>query len=198
MPRSVSSISSATPRAAPRRRRPSAWRDRPRRGWSRPHRPGRRRAARASIASTIAPQRRGIEVGVHEQEVERQMQLVLARAVERDQLLEVEHVRLADEDPRRRRLVGDRAPAPQDVVHLGAVRRVHLPHARARGRCGWSSGVAAGSSRSSRSLTIACATSIRKPAIAAVEPEAQDVVERARTSSFHQFRSGWLGRNLCR
>ena len=64
---------------------------------------------------------------MEEQEVEREVQLVLAEPVERDQLLEVEHVGL----PHEHRLVlaraaVERAPAAQHVVQLRAVHRVDL------------------------------------------------------------------------
>ena len=63
---------------------------------------------------------------------------------------------------------------------------------------GWSSGVAAGSSRSSRSLTIAWQTSIRKPATPRSYQKRSTSSNASRTSGFHQLRSGWEGRKLLR
>ena len=92
---------------------------------ARPHRPRRRRQPCLDPLDDRAHRLR-LELRVHEQEVEGEVELVLALAVERHQLREVEHVGLPHEDPLRVRLVGDRAPAPQDVVDLGPVHREHL------------------------------------------------------------------------
>ena len=102
MPRSVSSISSAVRALASS---PPAQRvaSRPRVVvGARPHRPG---AGGQLLLDRLddRPQLAGVERGVHEQEVERQVQLVLAVAVERDQLVELEHVGLPHEDPVGRR-----------------------------------------------------------------------------------------------
>ena len=66
---------------------------------------------------------------MHEQEVEREVELVVAAAVVRDQLVEVEHVRLPHQRPLRLLRVRQLAPAAQHVVHLRPVHREHAPEA---------------------------------------------------------------------
>ena len=126
-----------------------------------------------------------------EQEVERQVQLVLAAAVVRDQRVEVEHVGLPDEDPPRRRRASAE-PRQRRSTSCTSGRFIENTCLTARRRTsGWSSGVTAGSSRSSRSLTIAWQTSIRKPAMPRSNQKRRMSSNAPRTSSFHQLRSGW-------
>ena len=114
---------------------------------------------------------------MHEQEVERQVELVLAPAVERDQLVEVEHVGLADQDPLLLEAVAERAPAPQHVVDLGAVHgelllEAALAHERVvvLGRGGLVAQLAV--------VDDAVRHVDAEAGDPALEPEAQDVVER--------------------
>ena len=69
------------------------------------------------------PQRRCLERGGREREVERQVELGSLPVVAR-QLGKVAHPRLADQHARRLIRIGDRTPSPQDVVHLGPVHAV--------------------------------------------------------------------------
>ena len=143
---------------------------------ARPHRPRRRRQAGLDPLDDRAHRLR-LELRVHEQEVEGEVELVLALAVERHQLREVEHVGLPHEDPRRVRLVGDLAPAAQDVVDLGPVHGEHLlvPAGLGQGM------IVRGRHRVVAQLAILddAMGDVDAPARdPAVEPEAQDLVER--------------------
>ena len=93
-------------------------------------------------------------------------------------MLGLEHVRLADEDAGRVVAVGDRAPAAQHVVHLGPVRVVDAGAGPCICTYQWSS---VGRRRVVAQLAVLddrVAHVDAEPGDAAVEPEAQDVVER--------------------
>ena len=68
----------------------------------------------------------GVELGVQQHEVEREVELV-AVAVEARERFRFEHVRLADEDALGFVALGERPPSPHHVVHLGPARGVHGP-----------------------------------------------------------------------
>ena len=74
--------------------------------------------------------------------------------------------------------VGELAPPAQHVVHLGPARVVDGRAGRLSCTHQWSSFVAGGLSRSSRSLTIEWHTSMRKPATPRSNQNRKDVVER--------------------
>ncbi len=139
---------------------------------ARPHRPGARRQPLLDRLHDRAHLRH-VQGRVHEEEVEREVELVLARAVVRDQLVDLEHVGLAHEDAVA---VGDPPPALEDVVHLGAVHGEDLTRAALAHL-----GVIVG-----RGRRVVAQVAVLDDRVAdvdpeagdpAVEPEAQDVVE---------------------
>ena len=142
---------------------------------ARPHRPRVRGQVLLGVLDRGA-QRGRVELRVQEHEVEREVQLVVV-AVERAELVGIEHVGLADEHAVRVVAVGERAPPAQHVVHLGPARVVdaaqpahlHPPV------------VVLGGGRVVAQVAVLddrVAHVDAEAGDAAVEPEAQDVVER--------------------
>jgi len=141
----------------------------------RPHRPSLWRDERLCRFDHLAELLRS-ERRVHEREVEGEMELIV-RPVVRRHHLEIEDVRLADQEPRRLVAVGDRPPAPKDVVHLGAVHAVDAALAEAA-ELGW---VVVAERKVVAELAV-LDDRVRdvdpEAGDAPVEPEPEDVVER--------------------
>ena len=107
-----------------------------------------------------------------EREVERQLQLVVL-PVERGERAS-SHPGLAQQQPRRRVAVGDRAPVPEDGVRLRPVGAVHRPLAEPAGQ---RAVAAAAGRRAVRVLVEAVRDVDAEPGDPPVEPEPEDLAE---------------------
>ena len=141
------------------------------------------------------PERLGAEVGEDQREVEAEVKLVAAGSVEARELLGLEDPGLGDEDPMRIVAVGDRPPAAIDLVHLRTVQVVDLPLSPPADL----GGVVSGGRRVVAELRV-----VDQPVRdidpeardAPVEPEPQDVAERASDLLVPPVEIGLLGEEV--